>query len=121
MKTNKLTLALSFIVLIALLSTPTAHAQLLPTKLTVTVIDGLGNIVEGAEVKLYKTEEDYRGSTNALFTLKTDKKGRAKFKEVQSISYYMEVTKNELNNNGEGVKTSKLAAKRTNKVNVVIE
>ncbi|MEQ9405642.1 MAG: carboxypeptidase regulatory-like domain-containing protein [Cyclobacteriaceae bacterium] len=98
-----------------------SNAQILPTKLTVTVIDGLGNVVEGAEVKLYKTEEDYRGSSNPVFTGTSDGKGRVKFKEVESIAYFMEVTKGDMNNNGEGVMTSKLEAKKTNKVNVVIE
>ncbi|MEP5610760.1 MAG: carboxypeptidase regulatory-like domain-containing protein [Cyclobacteriaceae bacterium] len=97
------------------------EAQILPTKLTVTVIDGLGNFVEGAEVKLYKTEADYRGSTNPAASGVSDKKGRVKFKEVQSVVYFLEVIKDDMNNNGEGVQTGPLAAKKTNKVNVVIE
>jgi len=106
-----MTLALSF----------NLSAQILPTKLTVTVIDGLGNFVEGAEVKIYKIEADYRGNTNPLFSAVSNKKGRAKFKEVQSVIYFIEVTKDEMNNNGEGVQTGPLAAKKTNKVNIVIE
>ncbi len=118
---NKLVLSIGLTFLIGMANTFSTQAQLFPTKLTVTVIDGLGNIVEDAEVKLYKTEADYRASNNVLFTAKTDKKGRVKFKAVEAISYFMEVTKGELNNNGEGVKTSALTAKRNNKVNVVIE
>lgn len=121
MKNSKLVLTLSLSLVIGVLTSFSTQAQILPTKLTVTVIDGLGNFVEGAEVKLYKTEADYRGGTNVLFTGKSDKKGRVKFKEVQSVAYYMEVTQGEMNNNGEGVQTAPLTPKRNNKVNVVIE
>ena len=95
--------------------------QLLPTKLKVTVINGLGNFVEEATVALYENEEDYRDSTNAVATGKTDKKGRVTFKDLKLIGYYIEAKKGEQNNNGEGVLTSKLSEGKINKVNTVIE
>ncbi len=97
------------------------NEQLLPTKLRVTVIDGLGNFVEGASVSIYETEEDYRGSVNAVANCDTDKKGRVTFKGVKPIAYYIEAKQGDKNNNGEGVKTGKLAEGKINKVNTVIE
>lgn len=121
MKKNKILLLASISLFLMIVASAPTQAQLLPTKLTVTVVDGLGNITQGAEVKLYDTEEDYRASTNPLFTAFTDSKGRAKFKDLESRSYFLEVKKGDLNNNGEGVQTGVLAVKRNNKVNVVIE
>ncbi|MEQ6167413.1 SpaA isopeptide-forming pilin-related protein [Ekhidna sp. MALMAid0563] len=98
-----------------------AEAQLLPTKLRVTVIDGLGNFVEGATVSIYETEKDYLASENAVATLKTDKKGRVTFKDVKPMAYFVEAKFEDMNNNGEGVKTGELSEGRINKVNTVIE
>ena len=98
-----------------------ADAQLLPTKLRVTVIDGLGNYVEGATVSIYETEKDYLASENAIATLKTDQKGRVTFKDVKPMAYFIEAKFNDQNNNGEGVKTGVLSEGRINKVNTVIE
>lgn len=95
--------------------------QLLPTKLRITVIDGLGNFVEGASVSIYENEEDYRLSQNAVTSGKTDKKGRVTFKELKTIPYFIEATHGDKNNVGEGVVTGKLAEGRINKVNTVIE
>ena len=99
----------------------TAEAQLLPTKLRVTVLDGLGNFVEGASVSIYDNEKDYLASENAVAMLKTDKKGRVTFKEMRPIAYFIEAKKGEKNNNGEGVQTGELSEGRINKVNTVIE
>lgn len=95
--------------------------QLFPTKLKITVIDGLGNIVEGATVAIYTEKEDYLKSINPVQTLSTDDKGQVTFKDVKPISYFVEVKKGEKNNNGEGAVTGKLSEKKINKVNVVIE
>ncbi len=99
----------------------TANAQLLPTKLRITVLDGLGNFVEGASVSIYDNEKDYLASENALAMLKTDKKGRVTFKDLKPIAYFIEAKKGEQNNNGEGVRTGELAEGRINKVNTIIE
>lgn len=94
--------------------------QLLPTKLKVTVINSLGNHVEGATVSIYANKEDYLVSKKAVRTAKTDKKGRVTFKDLKLIPYFVEAKKGEETNTGEGVVTGKLAEGRINKVNTVI-
>ena len=78
-----------FLFLMVLLSgfnTP-EQPKLPATSLKITVIDILGNIVEGATVTLYKTEDDYRNETNpAMDAQLTDKKGRTSFKKIEAIS-----------------------------------
>ncbi|MEO9483825.1 MAG: SpaA isopeptide-forming pilin-related protein [Ekhidna sp.] len=99
----------------------TAEAQLLPTKLRITVIDDLGNFVEGATVSIYESEKDYLASENAVSTLTSDKKGRVTFKEVKPMAYYVEAKFEDKNNNAAGVKTGELSEGKLNKVNTVIE
>ena len=108
------------ILMITGISTET-HGQLLPTKLRVTVIDGLGNFVEGASVAIYEQEKDYLASENPIAVLKTDSKGRALFKNLKVISYFIEATKGDQTNDGEGVQTAVLSEGRVNRVNTVIE
>lgn len=100
---------------------PEAHAQLFKTKLQVTVRNDLGNIVEGAEVSIFKTEADYDKEVNAVATGKTDEKGRVLFKDLEPVAYFMHVEKGDNTNMGRGVKTAKLISKKKNKVNVVIQ
>ncbi len=107
--------------LVLVTSINTSEAQLLPTKLRITVIDGLGNFVEGATVSIYENEKDYLSSENPVQTLKTDKKGRVTFKDLKTIAYFVEAKFKDQNNNGEGVKTGELSEGRINKVNTVIE
>lgn len=101
--------------------TQEAEAQLLPTKLRVTVIDGLGNFVEGASVALYDNEKDYLASKNPIAILKTDKKGRVLFKDLKVISYFIEAKNGDQTNDGEGVQTAVLSEGKVNRVNTVIE
>lgn len=98
-----------------------AHAPVLPTKMRVTVLDRLGNPTEGATVTLYKSEEDYRTSTNAVQTGQTDKKGVVTFTELEPITYFIDARKDDMNNDGEGVVTGPLLEGKLNKVNTVIE
>ncbi|MFK7952069.1 MAG: carboxypeptidase regulatory-like domain-containing protein [Ekhidna sp.] len=102
-------------------SVDTSSDQLLPTKLKVTVIDGLGNFVEGAQVLIYENEVDYLASENPVEIAKTDKKGHVTFKEVMNIAYFIEAKQGDKNNDGEGVVTGKLSEGKVNKVNTVIE
>ncbi|TRX56083.1 carboxypeptidase regulatory-like domain-containing protein [Fulvivirga sp. M361] len=96
--------------------------QLLKTSLKITVIDELGNIVEGASVQLYPSEEDYRNEVNAVSEVSyTDKKGQVKFKELDAKVYYVNASKGDKNNIGAGVQTDKLEEGKLNKVNIVIE
>ena len=109
------------ILLIGLLSFDGKEEQLLPTKLRITVIDGLGNPVEGAKVTIYKKEVDYTNNQNPVDSAMTDNKGRVTFKELQPISYFVDARKDDSNNNGEGVQISPLQEGKLNKVNTVIE
>lgn len=109
------------VVLVGLFSFAPADEQLLSTKLRITVIDGLGNPVEGATVTLYTDEDDYRSNTNAIESSRTDEKGRVTFKDLKPVSYLLDARKGDMNNNGEGVKTAPLEEGRLNKVNTVIE
>ncbi len=94
----------------------------LSTSMRITVIDNLGNFVEGAEVTIYKTEEDYRNGTNPVGEKQiTDKKGRARFKDIPAVSYYIHAVKGDKTNIGEGVQTAPLTKGRLNKLNTVIE
>lgn len=114
-------LALITLLFVGSSSIQSVEGQLLPTKLRITVIDGLGNFVEGATVSIYESEKDYLASKNAVATLKTDKKGRVTFKDVKPIAYFVEAKFEDQNNNGEGVKTGELSEGKINKVNTVIE
>ena len=98
-----------------------AYLQLLKTSLQVTVRNNLGNLEEGAAVKLYKTDEDYRNDTNLVAKATTDDKGRAKFTELAPTIYYLDVRKGDMNNFGAGIKTDSLVEKRMNKVTIIIE
>ncbi|MEP1033600.1 carboxypeptidase regulatory-like domain-containing protein [Ekhidna sp.] len=109
------------IILMGSASINTAEAQLLPTKLRVTVIDGLGNYVEDATVSIYETEKDYLASENAIATMTTDKKGRVTFKEIKPMAYFVEAKFEDKNNDAAGVKTSELEEGKLNKVNTVID
>ena len=96
--------------------------QIFKTSIKITVIDELGNIVEGASVQLYNTEDDYRNETNPLSdVMLTDKKGQVKFKELESKVYFVNVVKGDKNNIGAGVQTAKLEEGKLNKLNIVIE
>lgn len=95
--------------------------QLIKTQLTVTVRDGLGNSVQGASIKLYEKEEDYKNEENVVMEGTTDEKGIAKFKELKAIPYFLLVEKGDKNNFGGGEQTGKLEDRRINKVTVVIQ
>ena len=113
---------ITFLALISLgITNQPSDSQLLPTKLRVTVIDGLGNFVGGASVSIYESEKDYLAGENAIAMLKTDQKGRVVFKDLKPISYYIEAKKGDMKNDCEGVVTSPLSEGRINKVNTVIE
>ena len=97
-----------------------AQAQF-STKLRLTVLDKLGNAVEGAEVTLFKTKLDYEKETNPVKpTTYTDEKGRVTFKKLEAIAYYVVVRKGEMTNQGAGEIISALEPKRLNKANVII-
>ncbi|HEY9488889.1 MAG TPA: carboxypeptidase-like regulatory domain-containing protein [Chryseosolibacter sp.] len=95
--------------------------QIIKTTLHITVRDELGNIVEGAAVQLFETEEDYLKEENIATETITDKYGIAKIKDLKPISYFVIVRKDDKDNSGGGEQTAELQAKRINKVTIVIQ
>ena len=98
-----------------------ANSQIVKTTLNVTVRDETGNIVEGATVQLFETEQDYNTEKNVAAQGTTDKKGILKLKDLKAISYYVLVRKDDKDNSGGGEKTEKLEAKKINKVTIIIQ
>ncbi len=117
---KKAILSLTLLTIIFAIEASTEKA-LLPTNLEITVIDGLGNYVEGATVSIFTSKDDYLGSGEPVMLATTDEKGKVKFKKLEPIIYYIDARKGDMNNDGEGVATEALQEGRTNKVNVVIE
>ena len=126
----KKTLVLTAIVIMSCQRIPSASVpdadsspiQLLKTSLQVTVRNNIGNVVEGAEVQLFTSKEDYQQETNPVGEVTyTDDKGRVKFIGIEPREYYLNVEKGDLNNYGAGIKTDSLVAKRMNKVTIIIE
>ncbi|MDH5599643.1 MAG: carboxypeptidase regulatory-like domain-containing protein [Cyclobacteriaceae bacterium] len=111
------------LVMIALFSfTNISKDQFFKINLKITVLDELGNIQEGASVKLFLNEEDYQKEKNAISKAQfTDEKGVVVYKELESREYYILVEKDDLNNNGGAVKTDKLQEKKVNKINIIID
>ena len=98
-----------------------SQAQLIKTTLQVTVRNGLGNLEQGAKVVIYKSKEDYDKLINpATDAVETDKSGKATFKNIEAIEYYMYVEKGDKNNSGGGEKIEKLDPNRINKSTVII-
>ncbi|MFY0591442.1 carboxypeptidase-like regulatory domain-containing protein [Roseivirga sp.] len=98
-----------------------AEAQVFSTKLKITVVDELGNVVPDAKVTLYATEADYNKEVNPVQPFKlTDSKGKATFKKLDTKSYYVIVRKGDKDNAGGGEIVSKLVKGKVNKANIVI-
>lgn len=100
----------------------TSPEQILKTQLRLTILDELGNQVEGANVTLYNSDEDYRKEQNPVMEKQvTDSKGRAKFVGLEPKVYYVLAEKGDKDNAGAGVQTDTLQEGRINKVNIIIE
>ncbi len=98
-----------------------AEAQILSTKLKITVIDPIGNVVPDAEVTLFKTKADYQKEVNPVQKLKlTNVKGQVTFKKLEPRSYYVLVRKGDMSNAGGGEIVNDLVKGKVNKANVVI-
>ena len=98
-----------------------SHGQMLKTKLQVEVRNDLGNSVQGAIVTLYKTQADYENNENPVQSGETDEKGRIVFKELDPVSYFVDARTEDLSNDGRGVQTTKLIAKKKNLIATIIE
>lgn len=113
-------LPLFFLLLLGMLAF--APSQIFNTSLRLTIIDELGNPVEGAEVTLYHSLDDYREEQNpATETQTSDKKGRVKFSKLEPKVYFILAEKDGMSNAGAGVQTNELQSGRINKSNVIIE
>lgn len=97
------------------------YHQIIKTQLHLTIRDELGNTVEGATVKLYENEDDYKEEKNLVAEGVTDAKGIVKLKELKAIPYFIQAEKGEINNFGGGEQTGKLEPNRINKVTIVIQ
>jgi len=98
-----------------------SQAQLFKTKLQITVVDKLGNVVQDAQVALYKNKSDYEKEVNPVQAFKlSDGKGKVTFKNLETKAYYVIVRKGDLDNFGGGEKTSVLEEKKNNKSTIVI-
>lgn len=114
---NPITKILSLFSLVLILSS----FQLIKTTLHITVRDELGNIVEGATVQLFETEDDYLKEENIAIEGATDKNGIVKFKDLKPIAYYVIIRHEDKDNSGGGERTAELEPKRINKVTIVIQ
>lgn len=119
----KYLLLIQLILLIGMVLSPqTSNGQkFLPTKLKVTVINGEGNVVQNATVRLFLSEDDYLQDQKSILSEKTNEKGQVIFKKLDPRPYYIDARKGDKNNDGRGSKTDKLKEGRVNRVNVVIE
>lgn len=94
--------------------------QLFKTSLKIQVLNDLGNIEQGATVKLFMTEEDYNNEENVIREGTTDKKGYVVFSEVEAHEYYVNVEKGDKNNYGAGEKIEMLEEGKMNRITVII-
>ena len=98
-----------------------SQAQIISTKLKITVIDPLGNVVEDAKVMLFANKADYLKEVNEVQPFKlSNAKGQVTFKKLQPKSYYILVRKGDLSNAGGGEIVDTLEKGKLNKANVVI-
>ena len=96
--------------------------QLLKTKMTITVVDTNNKVVEGAEVNLFKTIDDFNNHNNPIpAAKKSNSKGIVKITKLDAISYYVEVKKGDLSNMFTSEKTPVLDPKKANKITITIE
>lgn len=97
-----------------------AMAAALKTSLNVTVRDELGNVVPGANIKLYSNRENWEKEVGHVLEGVTDEKGIFKFKEVNNLDIFILVRKDDKDNTGGGEQT-KLEQGKINKITVVIQ
>lgn len=114
---------MKFVFILSLLTASTVYmpVQILNTSLTITVRDEVGNTVSGAEVKLFRNEQDYLKEENVVMEGVSDAKGLVKLKKLEAISYYVIVRKADKDNSGGGEIIGKLEDGKFNKVTIVIQ
>ena len=98
-----------------------SNAQLLKTKLEITVRNTSGNLEAGVAVKIFGNEDDYLEGKNEVGGVQyTDSKGKVIFKELEEKSYYINAEKGKADNYGESEKTIPLKAGAKNRVTIII-
>ncbi len=92
------------------------------TYLDIYVKDNLGNPVQGAEVKLYSSETDWKNGSNQVGAAQySNAEGKAVFEGVSNIKYYWLATKDCNNNvNGSVTTASPLNKGERNSVNTIL-
>ena len=84
-------------------------------------MDKLGNPVEGAQVKLFLTENEYMKKENEVSPeQQTNKKGKTLFTGLEKKVYFVHAEKGDMDNVGSGIRTDTLVVKRINKINTII-
>jgi hypothetical protein len=111
----------SFLMLTACGKDDTTPTEI-PTSLELTIKDHLGNIVNGANVKLFASESDWNNETNQIgSTQVSDASGKVKFTNLSAIKYYWFAEKNCENNvNGAVTTVDPLSANKTNTLDVIL-
>ncbi len=111
---------LGSILLIAFLSV--SFKPILKTNLRITILNELGNAEDSVEVTLYTNNNDYRDNKNPAVPMQyTDVKGRATFKGLEPIEYYIHAQKGDKTNVGAGVVAGVLKKDKLNKLTIIIE
>jgi hypothetical protein len=110
-----------YTILLALVCITLAFRPPFKTSLTLTVRDEIGNVVEGASVKLFETKDDYLKEVNVAAETTTDAKGIAKFKGLKPVAYFIIVRKGDKDNAGGGEQIGRLEEGKFNKSTVVIQ
>jgi hypothetical protein len=111
----------SFLVFI-LLSSFAIESQRSQTILRITVRDDLGNLVQNAMVTLYASEDDYRNMENPVAESGyTNQKGIVIFRDLQPVPYFVDVQKDDLSNEGAGVRVKRLDRGKSNRVTIIIQ
>jgi len=110
------------IAVVGLFATVTAETSgLIKTRLTVIVLNKLGNPVKDAIVKIYLTKEDYQKKENEAATSQfTNASGKATFKGLEPTVYYIYAVKGDEDNKGSGFMTDTLEEFRINQVRTII-
>lgn len=119
MKKILLTLILFFC--FALVVNSESKAQIFSTKLKITVLNELGNVIPGAEVTLFKNKADYLNETNPVQEKAiANRKGFVIFKKLEQDEYFVLASKDDLTNTGGGVIIGNLEKMKMNKANVIL-
>ncbi len=71
------------------------------TAFKVYVVDGNGNAVEGALVTIYDNESNRDAKVNSIYQKTTRSEGYASFTEIEAITYFVSVQKENLSGEGD--------------------